>query len=44
MTEYKMKVLRKYRMLLERQLGEALEIEKRKWSADVILNKKEEYK
>ena len=40
---YKMKVLKKYRTPLERQIGEALEIERRLWTADCLLNKKEEY-
>ena len=38
-----MKVLKKYKTPLERQIGEALEIERRSWTADCLLNKKEEY-
>ena len=42
-SDYKMKVLKRYRTPLERQIGEALEIERRGWSADILMNKKDEY-
>ena len=38
--DWKMKVLRKFKTPLERQISEALEIERRSWSADELLNKK----
>ena len=38
-----MKVLKKFKTPLERQIGEALEIERRSWSADLLLNKKGEW-
>ena len=38
-----MKVLRRYKTPLERQVGEAVEIEKRSCSSDVLMNKKDEY-
>ena len=42
-TNFKMKVLRSFRTPLERQIGESLEIERRGWTADILLNRKEEY-
>ena len=38
-----MEVLRRFRTPLERQINEALEIERRGWTADVLLNQKEEF-
>ena len=41
--DFKMKVLKKYKTPLERQIGEALEIERRTLTADVLLNKRGEW-
>ena len=42
-TDFKMKILRSFRSPLERQIWEALEIERRGWTADTLMNKKEEF-
>ena len=41
--DFKMKVLNKFKTPLERQIAEALEIETRSWTADLLLNKKGEW-
>ena len=41
--DFKMKIVRKYRTPLQRQIGEALQIEKKAWTADILLNKKGEW-
>ena len=38
-----MKVTRKFKTPLERQIAEALEIERKTWSSDELLNKKGEW-
>ena len=42
-TDFKMKILKSFRSPLERQIWESLEIERRGWTADTLLNKKEEF-
>ena len=41
--DFKMKVVKKYCTPLQRQIGEALLIEKRSWTCDTVLNKKGEW-
>ena len=43
LEDFKMKVLRKYKTPLQRQIGEALEIERKAWSNDILLNSKGEW-
>ena len=42
-SDYKMVVTRRYKTPLQRQIGEALEIERRRWKNDHLLNSKSEW-
>ena len=41
--DFRMKVVKKYNTPLQRQIGEAMLIEKRGWTSDLLLNKKGEW-